>query len=189
MNPAGTSKDCRNFAGRGTSKLNRWNDCLQSSPRKWVPPQPNPRHFLAGLLVSGDLDKLSRTLSAALLFSRCDFSVAFQRLLPRLKSRFPAGCGPRICANLYFACFYELPALPALYTGVSFQQCSLSRVFDERKLARALDGFAPLNAFKSVVGFREENICCEGEEYKERTFTQNLRPVCQREFRSEEMIV
>src|SRR5208283_5326747 len=32
------------------------------------------------------------------------------------------------------------------------------------KLARALDRSAPLNAFKTVAGFREEKICFEGEE-------------------------
>ena len=32
------------------------------------------------------------------------------------------------------------------------------------ELARALDRSAPLNAFKTVAGFREEKICFEGEQ-------------------------
>jgi hypothetical protein len=32
------------------------------------------------------------------------------------------------------------------------------------ELARALDRSAPLNAFKTVAGFREEKLCFEGEE-------------------------
>ena len=32
------------------------------------------------------------------------------------------------------------------------------------ELARALDRSAPLNAFKTVAGFREEKLCFEGEQ-------------------------